>query len=37
VEIAVTKIIHGEPINNESALVNPECLDEYRDIGRALQ
>ncbi|CAM9990156.1 unnamed protein product [Discosporangium mesarthrocarpum] len=37
VEIAVTKAIHGESINNESSLVNAACLEEYREIGRKLR
>jgi acetoacetyl-CoA synthetase len=36
VEIAVTKVIHGEPISNISALANPEALDEYRLIAGQL-
>ena len=29
VELAVTKIVNGEEVNNRSALANPGCLDEY--------
>jgi len=32
VEIAVTRIIHGEPVSNQDALANPEALDFYRKI-----
>jgi acetoacetyl-CoA synthetase len=32
VEIAVRKIIQGEPVYNKSALANPEALDEYKNI-----
>jgi acetoacetyl-CoA synthetase len=31
VELAVTRIIHGEPVKNKEALVNPKALDEYRN------
>ncbi|KAG5179035.1 acetoacetyl-CoA synthase [Tribonema minus] len=33
VEVAVTRAVHGEKVTNVSALVNPECLDEYRQLG----
>lgn len=29
VELAVTKILSGKPVNNVEALLNPECLREY--------
>lgn len=29
VELAVTKIVNGDEVNNRSALANPDCLDEY--------
>ncbi len=32
VELAVRKIIHGEPVYNRDALANPESLDLYRDL-----
>ncbi|RMD84341.1 MAG: acetoacetate--CoA ligase [Candidatus Dadabacteria bacterium] len=32
VEIAVTKIIHGEEVGNRDALANPEALDYFRDL-----
>lgn len=32
VEIAVTNIIHGRPVLNRDALVNPESLDYYQSI-----
>jgi len=32
VELAVRKIIHGEPVLNRDALANPEALDLYRDL-----
>ncbi len=31
VESAVTNIIHGRPVTNLEALVNPECLEYYKD------
>ena len=31
VESAVTNIIHGRPVTNIEALVNPECLEYYKD------
>jgi len=37
VEIAVTNIIHGKPVSNRDALINPESLDYYRDILPELQ
>ena len=32
VEIAVTRIIHGEEVRNRDALANPEALDAFRDL-----
>ena len=32
VEIAVRKVIHGQPITNRDALRNPEALDLYKDL-----
>ena len=32
VELAVTRIIHGQEIQNRDALANPEALEQYRDI-----
>lgn len=31
-ELAVRDLIHGKPINNITALANPECLEEYKNI-----
>jgi acetoacetyl-CoA synthetase len=33
VESAVTNIIHGRPVLNRGALINPESLDYYQDIS----
>ena len=30
VELAVTRILHGEPVRNLEALANPEALDYFR-------
>jgi acetoacetyl-CoA synthetase len=32
VELAVTNMIHGEPVKNRDALANPEALDQYAGI-----
>jgi len=32
VEIAVKKVIQGQPVTNKDALINPEALDYYADI-----
>ncbi len=32
VEIAVTRMIHGETVPNRDALANPEALDQYANI-----
>ncbi len=32
VELAVSNMIHGEPVLNRDALANPEALEQYRDI-----
>jgi acetoacetyl-CoA synthetase len=32
VELAVGKMIHGEPVENRAALANPEALELYRDL-----
>jgi acetoacetyl-CoA synthetase len=32
VEIAVTRMIHGEPVPNRDALANPDALEQYRGI-----
>jgi acetoacetyl-CoA synthetase len=32
VELAVTKVIHGEAVKNKDALANPEALEYYRDL-----
>ena len=37
VEIAVTNIIHGRPVSNRDALINPESLDYYESILPELQ
>ena len=37
VEIAVTNIIHGRPVSNRDALINPESLDYYESIISDLQ
>jgi acetoacetyl-CoA synthetase len=31
-ELAVRDLIHNKEINNQTALANPECLDEYKNI-----
>ncbi len=31
-ELAVRDLIHSKPINNITALANPECLEEYKNI-----
>jgi acetoacetyl-CoA synthetase len=37
VEMAVTNIIHGRPVTNRDALVNPESLDFYRSVRAELE
>ena len=37
VEVAVRNIIHGRPVPNRDALVNPECLDYFEEIRSLLQ
>jgi acetoacetyl-CoA synthetase len=32
VELAVRRVIHGEPVKNRDALANPEALEHYRDL-----
>jgi acetoacetyl-CoA synthetase len=32
VELAVQRVIHGEPVANRAALANPEALDLFRDL-----
>ena len=32
-ELAVRDLIHNKPINNITALANPECLKEYQHIA----
>jgi acetoacetyl-CoA synthetase len=32
VELAVKRVIHGEPVKNRDALANPEALELYRDL-----
>ena len=31
VELAVRRVIHGQPVTNEHALANPQALEEFRD------
>ena len=33
VELAVRKVIHGQPVSNKDALRNPEALDHYADLA----
>lgn len=33
-ELAITRIMHGQKIGNENAMVNPKCLRDYRKIYR---
>lgn len=37
VEIAVTNVIHGRPVLNRDALINPKSLDYYESILAELQ
>ena len=32
-EIAVREVVHGRTVKNVSALANPECLDQFRDLS----
>ena len=32
-ELAVRDLIHNKEINNKTALANPECLEEYKNIN----
>jgi acetoacetyl-CoA synthetase len=32
VELAITRVINGEPVNNTSALANPEALAQFKDL-----
>jgi len=32
VELAVRNVIHGEPVTNREALINPQALELYRDL-----
>ncbi|MEX6504393.1 acetoacetate--CoA ligase [Pseudomonas zhanjiangensis] len=32
VELAVRKVVHGQPVKNTDALANPEALELYRDL-----
>lgn len=36
VELAVTKIIHGESVKNKDALVNPEALEQFKNVNKLL-
>ena len=31
-ELAVRDLVHNKKINNETALANPECLDDFKNI-----
>ncbi|MYF52863.1 MAG: hypothetical protein F4166_03430 [Gammaproteobacteria bacterium] len=31
-ELAVRETIHGNPVENTSALANPECLEQFRQM-----
>jgi len=31
VELAVTEVVHGRPVDNVEALANPEALDHFAD------
>jgi acetoacetyl-CoA synthetase len=33
VELAVKKVIHGEPVMNRDAFANPEALEFYKNIN----
>ena len=33
VELAVTRILHGEEVNNKDALANPEALAQFEGLG----
>ncbi len=35
-ELAVTRILQGRPVDNQTAIANPECLAEYQMIGKDL-
>ncbi len=37
VELAVSQSVRGERIPNQGAIANPECLEEYVDIGKSLR
>ena len=37
VESAVTNILNGRSVANEAALINPDCLDFYRQAAQQLQ
>jgi acetoacetyl-CoA synthetase len=32
-ELAVREVIHGRPVDNADALLNPESLDLFRDLA----
>jgi acetoacetyl-CoA synthetase len=36
-ELAVRKMIHGEPVNNREALANPQSLDLFKNLGELAQ
>jgi acetoacetyl-CoA synthetase len=33
VELAVTRAVNKEPIDNLGALANPDCLDWFKDLN----
>lgn len=37
VEIAVRNILHGKPVTNRGALINPESLDYFEKIAKELE
>ncbi|MHB1344179.1 MAG: acetoacetate--CoA ligase, partial [Thermoleophilia bacterium] len=37
VETAVTNVVHGRPVTNRDALINPESLDVYEGLVEELR
>ena len=37
VETSVTNLLHGRPVTNRDALINPECLDFYEQLVPGLR
>ena len=37
VEVAIKKILAGQPVKNQGALANPECLELYKNIPEVQQ